>query len=111
MANSNQDFNVCTNWGLRCFDQKETEKSVVLKCSMNRKDKQTNEYTAPVYIDVVCQFDKCEIAPDDYAKSFINVDGQFSTGEYTNKNGDKVPTMTIFATKVTKSEYSKNKQG
>ena len=39
---------------------------------------------------------------DDYAKSFVDVWGRFSVGDYTNKNGDKIPTMTIFATKVAK---------
>ena len=103
-SNSNSNFNICENWGLRCFEQKATEKSVVLKCSMNKKDKETGEYTAPIYIDVVCPFSTCDIKEDDYVKSFVNVWGQFSTGEYTNKNGDKVATLTIFAKKVTKSE-------
>lgn len=102
MENANQGFNLCVNWGLRCYEQKITEKSVILKCSMNRKDKQSGEYTVPVYIDVVCTFDKCDIEQDDYAKSFVDVDGQFSTGEYTNKSGEKVSSLTIFASKVTK---------
>ena len=34
MANN---FNICENWGLRCYEQKMTEKSVILKCSMNRR--------------------------------------------------------------------------
>lgn len=102
MANNNS-FNMCTNWGLRCYEQKETEKAVILKCSMSRKNKETGEYSAPVYIDVYCPFESCEIQKDDYAKSNINVDGQFAVGDYTNKKtGDKVPTLTIFATKVTK---------
>lgn len=103
MANTTQDFNVCTNWGMRCFEQKVSEKGVTLKCSMNRKNKETGEYTVPLYLDVFCSFDKCDIEQDDYAKSFINVDGNFGVGEYTNKAGNKVPSITIFATKVTKS--------
>jgi single-stranded DNA-binding protein len=103
MVNANQNnYNVCTNWGLRCFEQKMIDKGVILKCSMSRKNKDTNEYSAPVYIDVVCFFDRCEIAQDDYAKSGINVDGQFGVGDYTNKAGEKVATMSIYATKVTK---------
>lgn len=102
MANT-QDFNICSNWGLRCYDMKEVEKGVVLKCSMSRKDKKTGEYTVPLYIDVVCMFDRCEIQEDDYVKSFINVDGFFSVGEYETKSGNKVPSIAIFATKVTKS--------
>lgn len=104
MANQNfQDFNVCKNWGLRCYEMKITEKSVILKCSTNRKDKTTGEYTAPIYIDVICPFETCDIAEDDYAKNFINVDGKFSAGGYTNREGVKIATMTIFADKVTKS--------
>ena len=101
MANN---FNICENWGLRCYEQKMTEKSVILKCSMNRKG-DDGEYTAPIYIDVVCSIvgdNQCDIARDDYAKSFVDVWGRFSVGDYTNKNGDKIPTMTIFATKVAK---------
>ena len=101
---ANQDYNICSNWGLRCYEQKVTEKSVILKCSMSHKNKKTNEYTSPIFIDVVCSFDKCEIEQDDYAKSGINVWGQFSTSDYTDKNGEKRPTMTIFATKVTKQK-------
>lgn len=104
MANAKYDFNLVKNWGLRCYEMKMTEKMVVLKCSMSRKNKETGEYTAPIYIDVNCMFDSCEIEQDDYAKSNINVDGQFAVNEYTNKNGDKVPQMMIWATKVTKSE-------
>lgn len=105
MANTNnKDFNVCKNWGLRCFEMKESQKSVTLKCSMNRKDKETGEYTKPLYIDVICPFDSCDIPQDEYAKSFVNVDGQFAVDEYTNKNGEKVVTCKIFADKVRKSE-------
>lgn len=104
MAKQVANYNVCKNWGLRCYEQKLTKNSVILKCSMNRKNKETGEYTAPVYIDVICPFETCQIAEDDYAKTFINVDGNFSTGEYTNRNGDKVATLTIFADKVTKAE-------
>ena len=103
MANQNE-YNICKNWGLRCFQQKETSNAVILKCSMNHKDKKTGEYTAPVYIDVVCMFETCEIQQDDYVNSYINVDGHFSTGEYQQKEtGKKIPTMSIFADKVTKS--------
>lgn len=102
MANNKNDFNLCNNWGLHCFEQKVLDNAVVLKCNMSRKIKDSNEYTAPVYIDVYCGFNDCEIEKDDYAKANINVDGQFSVGEYTDKNGNKKPTMTIFATKVTK---------
>ena len=98
-----QDFNVCTNWGLRCYEQKVTDNAVILKCSMNRKKKDTGEYSAPVFIDVVCSFNTCEIAQDDYAKSFINVDGRFSVDDFVNRNGDKIATMTIFAKRVVKS--------
>lgn len=100
MANTN--YNICTNWGLHCFQQKELSKAVVLKCSMSRKNKETGEYSAPVYIDVYCSFEGCDIKQDDYIGGNINVDGQFSVGDYTNKQGEKVPTITIFATKVTK---------
>lgn len=101
---ANNSYNLCNNWGLWCHDQKVTEKAVILKCSMSRKNKDTGEYSAPLFIDVYCSFgDECEIEQDDYVKSNINVDGQLSVGDYTNKNGDKVPTMTIFATKVTKA--------
>lgn len=101
--NNGQDFNVCVNWGLRCYDMKLTEKAVILKCTMNRKKKDTGEYSAPIYIDVVCSFQTCQIVQDDYAKSFVNVDGRFSVDDYTNRNGEKVAQMTIFATKVVKS--------
>ena len=99
---ANNDFNLCTNWGVRCFEQKVTEKGVILKCNMNRKNKETGEYTAPLYIDVFCSFNGCDIEEGDYAKTNINVDGQFAVGEYTDKGGNKKPTITIFATKVTK---------
>lgn len=102
---SEKKFNECIAWGLRCYEQKLTEKTVVLKCNMNHKDKETGEYTAPVYIDVICVLENCEIEEDDYAKSYITVDGRFSTGEYTNKNGEKVPTLKIFATKVEKAVF------
>lgn len=101
-ANTREDYNVCSNWGLRCYEQKMTDKAVILKCSMSKKKKETGEYSAPVYIDVVCTFDRCEIAQDDYAKSLINVDGQFSVGDYEDKDGNTRATMTIFATKVVK---------
>lgn len=104
MANNAQSFNVCTNWTLRCFEMKQTQKSVILKSSMSRKNKETGEYSAPVYIDVICPFESCDIKEDNYAKSTINVDGSFSVSDYTNKEGKKVPQMVIFATKVTKYE-------
>lgn len=101
MANT-MNFNVCENWGLRCYEQKVLDDKglVILKCSMNRKDKETGEYTTPIYIDVICNLSSCDIKSDDYAKKFVNVWGQFSVSDYTNKNGTKVPTMSIFATKV-----------
>lgn len=98
-------YNVITNWGLRCYSQKVTEKSVILKCSMAKK-KQDGEYTKPFYIDVICSFDNCEIAEGDYEKSNISVDGSFGVGEYENKNGEQVSTFTIFATKVTQFNKS-----
>ena len=98
-----QDWNVCKNWGLRCFEQKVTDKSVTLKCAINRK-REDGTYTKPVYIDVICVLGKCDIAEDDYAKSYINVDGYFSVDSFTTKNGEEVPTMKIFATKVTKAQ-------
>ena len=102
-------FNSCINWGLRCIEQKVLEKSVILKCYMNRKDRKTGQYTVPIYIDVVCPFETCDIVEDDYTQSFINVDGQFHTGEYTKKSGEKVPTISIIASKVTKrSEQQEN---
>lgn len=104
---ANTPYNVCENWGLRCFEQKVTDKAVILKCSMNSKDKKTGEYTASIYIDVVCSFETCEIAQDEYNGKFINVDGQFRAGGYVNKNGEKVATMSIFASKVTMSQFSK----
>lgn len=104
MANQKaQDWNVCTNWGMRCFEQKVSEKSVTLKCTMNKK-KEDGEYTKPVYIDVICILGKCDIAQDDYAKSYINVDGNFAPDEFVNKSGEAVATMKIFATKVTKAQ-------
>lgn len=98
----NNDYNLCVNWGLRCFEMKQTDKAVILKCSMSKKDKQTGEYSAPLYMDVYCAFDTCDIKEDDYTKSSINVDGQISISTYTTKGGEARPNITIFATRVTK---------
>ena len=99
-----QDWNVCENWGLRCYEQKVADKSVTLKCTMNKK-KENGDYTKPLYIDVICVLGKCDIEQDDYTKSYINVDGNFSADEFVSKQtGEAVATMKLFATKVTKAQ-------
>lgn len=101
---SENNYNQCVNWGLWCYDSKETSKGVVLKCTMSQKRKNADGYTVPVYIDVFCTSAECEMDADENFESFvkkrINVDGQFGVSEYTSKNGEKTPTMTIWATKV-----------
>lgn len=111
MANSENNYNICENWGLRCFEQRVNDKgtSVTLRCSMSRKTKNTDQegkpiYTQPVWIDVICMFADCDIPEDDYSKQFITVDGQFQVDEYTNKENVKVPSLKIWATKVRKYE-------
>ena len=102
MENEN-NYNQCVNWGLWCYDSKETSKGVVLKCTMSQKRKDSDGYTVPVYIDVFYNPSDCEIEGNDtsIAKKRISVDGKFSVSEYTSKSGEKVPTMTIWATKIT----------
>lgn len=100
MAAEEKNWNICKNWGLRCFEQKVTDKCVTLKCSMNKR-KEDGSYTKPVFIDVLCLVSKCEIAEDQYDKCFINVDGTFAVDEYVS-GGTTTPTLKIFATKVTK---------
>ena len=108
MANANTteraNYNVCENWGLYCFEQRFLEgKGVVLKCSMNSKDKKTGKYSVPIYIDVVCLFDSCDIAQDEYAKQNVNVWGTFKASSFVNQNTkEEQPQMTIYASKVVK---------
>lgn len=104
---SNQEYDLIVNMGLRCFEQKATDNAIRLRCSKSRK--KGDNYTAPVYFDVVITkdaFEKGNVAcfdPDaDYVKTTINVDGKFVVDEYTNKEGTAVPTMTIFPTRVEK---------
>ena len=106
--NNERKYDLVQNWGLYCYEVKEIKGGVVLKCSKNKKKSpDSNEYTAPLFVDVMCMFDNCEIAEDEYEKNRINVDGQLSIGEYTNKDGVTNPTITIFATKVTKFQSQK----
>lgn len=104
MDNANVDYNVCTNWSLWCYDTKQTSKGLVLKCSMSSKRKNSPsekpEYTAPVFIDVFCGFEDCQIEPKEYASSRVHVDGKFTASDFTTTDGRVLTTMTIYATKV-----------
>jgi len=99
------DFNRCVNWQLRCYEQKMTERCITLRCSMNSR-KKDKAYTTPVYVDVVCIANKCDIPQADYAKKSIRVDGRFYPDEYTTRNGETRSAIKIFADKVTLNDYN-----
>lgn len=116
MANGNNNFNLVNNWGLYCFEQKvnDAQTVVTLRCTMKRKRKDKDgkdvigqdgkpEYTEPMWIDVMCMLDRCEIAQDDYSKNSINVDGQFAIDEWFSEKENKYRlSYKIWASKVTK---------
>lgn len=107
MANKNErSYNICKNWGLYCFDMKETQTGVRLNCALNGKKKEDGTYEKGVSIGVFCSFETCDIIEDDYSKCFIDVDGGISVSEYTNKEGVVCSSMTIFADKVRKHEWN-----
>lgn len=105
MANE-RTYNVCRNWGLFCFDMKETEKGVRLNCALNGKKKQDGSYEKGVNISVFCNFETCDIPQDDYTKVYIDVDGGISASEYTDKDGNIRSSLTLFADRVRKHEWN-----
>lgn len=106
MANENRNYNVCTNWGLYCFDMKETQTGVRLNCAMNGKKKNDGTYEKGLSMGVFCSFETCDIPEDDYSKCFIDVDGGFTISEYVGNDGIARPSITIFADKVRKHEWN-----
>lgn len=105
MAENYTPFNVCGNWGLKCFDMKAGEKGVTLNCVLNGKKKEDGTYTKGMSIRVWCSFEKCDIPEDDYSNCYINVDGQISVSDYKKQDGTLVSQLTVFANKVRKKVW------
>lgn len=94
------EFNVCKNWSLYCFEVKERDKSLVLKCSMNRK-KKDGTYSKSIFVDVVAIAGKTVINENDYQKARISVDGNFSVEDYV-KGEETITKLVIYASEVRK---------
>ena len=111
---ANRTFNICENWGLYCFDMKQTEKGIRLNCALNGKKKEDGSYSKGVNVGVFCAFPNengeggCDIEPDDYSGGYIDVWGGISASEYTDKDGVVRASLTIFADKVRKHDWGDN---
>lgn len=109
----NKDFNIVKNWGLRCFEMKQTNSgNIILKCGMNGKKMDNGEYPPTLYVDVMCSIaqgskNPTDIAEDDYTNTLVNVDGRITISGYERKEGGVGQQITIFADKVTKSDFNK----
>lgn len=101
------------NWNLRVFQQKETDKGLTLNCSKSGKKKDDGTYEKGLSIKVFCSYDSCDYDAslgDDASGSYISVDGNFATSEYTNKDGEVSVICTIFASAVRKVVYDSSKK-
>ena len=108
-----EPFNVCENWGLRCFSMKDTQKNdgVILNCGLNPAQKREDgSYGKALSVNVVCKFDTCDIKEDDYSNKSISVWGRIQLSEYkSNKTGEYMPQLTIFADKVRETVFPDKK--
>lgn len=105
-----EKINRCENFTLYCYKVKETAKMFVLSCTMNRKKQDSEEYTAPVYLDVLCIKDKCKGVDksnlEEYVKTSIRVNGNFMPDEFTMQTGSVVGNQKIWADEVWKTDFS-----
>ena len=98
------DFNRIVGFSLKCKEMVETEKSYIAKCFMSGKKKEDGSYAKGMFIDVVITADT-EWEEGDLTGKYLNVDGNFSLGEYTTKAGETRVTYTIFAKKITEHTF------
>lgn len=111
MAN-NKTYNICGNWGLKCFSQHIVSNNngvatgVILSCTLNGKKKQDGSYPKGIQVSVFCPLDgTCNIQECDYSNTLIDVNGTIGVREYTNKNNQFVSTLSIYASSVSIHEW------
>ncbi len=106
------DFKNCNkvqNWYLKVFevktlsDENGNVNCVLLNASKSGAKKSDGTYAKGMYITVRCKIGECEIEETDYTNANVLVDGGFSVGEYTAKDGTVKQSYTIFADKVVKA--------
>lgn len=117
MAKGEKTFNICGNWGLKCFTQQvHTDDSgepqyVILGCSLNGKKKNDGTYPKGIQVSVYCPLDgTCDIVEQDHSNSIIDVDGTIGVKEYKKKNGELVSTLSIYASRVALHEWNNNRR-
>lgn len=106
-------YNVCENFTLRCYRVRETPKMFILKCTINRKRNDSEEFTAPIYIDVNCIKGKCEGLEstlgkniDRYEHQTVRVNGTFMPTEYEGKDKEVTPAQRLWADKIWLADVS-----
>ena len=117
MAN-NKTYNICGNWGLKCFSQhivngnNGVATGVILSCTLNGKKRQDGSYPKGIQVSVFCPLDgTCNIQECDYSNTLIDVSGTIGVREYINKNTNQyVSTLSIYASSVSIHEW-KNGHG
>ncbi len=97
--------NTVTNWSLRTFQPKQTEKAMILPSSLSGKKKPDGTYPKSMNVSVFCT-ENTNIQPDDYTNAYISVDGNISVGEWVDREGNVHPQYTIFATRVARREFN-----
>lgn len=107
--------NVCSEFTLRCYRVSETPKMFILGCMMNRKRKDSDEYTTPVYMEVLCIKEKCKGVENSlqamierYEKKFVRVNGTFMPTEHIKQDGTVAADQKIWADEVWLADPSDN---
>lgn len=103
--------NVCTNFQLKCFEVKESDKGVTLRCTLGSRKKEDGTYSKGIRVSVWCGFNSCSLAREDYKNAYISVNGTLNVQEYVSRNGTVGQNITIFATSVTKRHFANNGNG
>ena len=104
-----KDMNLVKNWRLKVFEQKKTEKAVIMNAAKSGKKKDDGTYEKSMGISIILN-NATEWPHADLTGKNILVDGQFSHNEW-EKNGRGGLDFIIFATKIQEYVYEDNNKG
>lgn len=87
------------DWTLKIFEQTKKENCVQMNTALSGKKRQDGTYGKSMPIRVVVT-DDTDWAHADLSGKLVDVTGNFTIDDYTNKKGENVMSYTIFADSI-----------